>query len=334
MSNSTTPSSVFAAVAMDADRLSRHASGAAGCASLAVTHQEGGDPVVGIAYTVNASAEEEHGVCVLVRGIAGAGEGPRMDPGAAAHVVAFEDVCGLVVSSRPITDPIRHWGDPLPGGSVDYVLDFSSRLDFARSFDLDQTVPRLREMARELGIPTSGRRKHQLASAIRCHPEVHMVADRQERWPAWFGDGQTLVLRADDGPVRAALERLIASLMAGELAVSEARAPLGAALVLYDARDESPQTREQRQARRDWHRERMAELAPVAARLQAGGHRWFFLGRPTETTRDGVTAVRYWLNGTGMGPDGRWGPQPFGWYTLEELAEEKFIADARARAAS
>lgn len=72
----------------------------------------------------------------------------------------------------------------------------------------------------------------------------------------------------------------------------------------------------------------MAKLKPVEEALKAKGYRWYFLGSPKNGFKSlagnkvaDPEETYYWLNGSGQ-------PQPFGWYTREELLAEKFVADA------
>lgn len=72
----------------------------------------------------------------------------------------------------------------------------------------------------------------------------------------------------------------------------------------------------------------MAALDLVKDELRRRGHDWYFLGNPSVLEdSEGQPAVRYWLNGIG----GRDYPQPYGWYTEDELLAEKFADDARER---
>ena len=73
---------------------------------------------------------------------------------------------------------------------------------------------------------------------------------------------------------------------------------------------------------------------PVAAVVKEGpmknawGSAYYFLGNPS--ARHGES-VHYWLNGTSVRmPNGR-SDQPSGWYSLQDLLDEKYMEDARVK---
>lgn len=298
-------------------------------AVLGTLDQPGGDPLVGISYQVDYAYEEEAGAGKLCLAISGEARRYRMSADARDRIAVPADVCALVISERSFEAGSFTWGDPIPGGRTDYASRYDSALEIARNLRLYRPMDELREMARGLGIAPGRLRKEELQERIRQHPDAGEVPDR---WPAWFADGHTLVLRADSGPCHGVLERLRSAVVDGALAITNYQVPFGGGLFLYDARDETSELVEAREARFAWYDERMAELAPVAKELTERGHHWFFLGKPSLMTRDGVKVVCYWLNGSGW-RQGSWERQAYGWYTLDELLAEKFVADAKGRAA-
>lgn len=302
----------------------------AGVAVPGFIDQPGGEPLAGMAYTLDFCAEEEWGAAELRRSLTGGDRVFRIRQRGRVGIVS--DACALILSTGDLDSIEPSWSDPLPGGRADHAERFTARAELTRAIRITGTVQELRARARDLGIRTRGLRKQEVCEAIAAHPRTVAESERPECWPGWFADGRTLVLRADQGPAAEVMEGLREAARAGRLGITNYQVPFGAGLFIYDTRDETREMVAERTARFAWHDQRMAELAPVMKELAARGHSWFFLGRPTESVRDGVRAVRYWLNGTGRRPDGRWGRQPFGWFTLEELLVEKFVADADARA--
>lgn len=296
---------------------------------LAGFEDPAGHMIVGITYRCDYAAEQEYGIGDLRKAITGTN--PRQfttEPAGRAHVRAFDDVNGFVLSVRPLPEHIA-WGDNLPwvdGG--EYTRSWTRRnasvaVDCAR-VPIDRLnwmkVSELRELAAKRGVKPAGRTKAAYIEALTAHAieDVDMTVA-----PAWFQNGKTLIVRADQGSVAKVVGALVDAIAAGTFAIGNASGPFHSGILFYDARDESEQLRREREEQFDWHDARMAELEPVAAQLRADQIRWHFLGNPRE---DADGQVVYWLNGSGQ-------PQPYGWYTLAQLAARTFIDDAEARAA-
>lgn len=303
----------------------------------AFTETPDGVPIAGLVYQTNYRAEEESGVSELRKCITG--DNPRrfrMTRGARDLVGVFEDANAIVLSAHPLPERVR-WGfsECRLGGDDFENYQFHYENARARLQEIDvpaphlATVASLRQLAEEHGLPKPWpRRKAELHAALCEH--LKSRGSHRDRWPGWFHYGSHLVLRAEgDGLAARILRRLRRAAQEGTLGLANGSdSPFATGLFIYDTRDETPGLVANREAAFDWHDARMAELEPVKEELKRKGISWFALGRPTEMERDGEKQVRYWLNGM----SGRDYPQPFGWYTLEELRQLKFISDARERA--
>lgn len=291
-----------------------------------------GSVIGAVCAVTDFAAEEEAGVGDLARTIARSRTDLRMRPGAAAKVTCFADANALAISVADLPRAPR-WGERLPGASADYAERFVRMLPIARGAETTAnrwvSTSELREECRRAGIRPARSRAETLERL-----DAHLAATRPLRtpecWPSDFRGGRTLILRADEGASAIALEGLRRAATDGTLALRAGRALFASGLCCWDGRDEPAFVRAEREAAARRHDAWMADLAPVEAALRARGHRWFFLGNPQPTTLpDGSTAVRYWLNGwQSPGATG----QPYGWYTLEQLRDEQFVADTYARA--
>lgn len=299
--------------------------------------QPGGDPIIGLHYTCDFKAEEEWGVNDLRKAITG--DNPRrfsMTKDGRHHFATFSDVNGLILSTREYEKGHQiKWGDDvseyadspyLVDREPDYVAHYRNWLDYrvnGLSFWIHRkTVAELREEARELSISPLPRRKDDLIEQIN---RAKAPKDAPATWPGWFQNGRQLVFRADDGPTADVLKALQKTAADGHLAIGNGSGPFASGLFIYDARDETQELQDQREAQFDWYDARMAELEPVAKDLEENFLGYYFLGDPKVIdTGDGRKVVRYWLNShtTGHAYDGR---QIFGWFTLEELKDRSFV---------
>lgn len=306
--------------------------------------------VAGLLFQTDYRGEEEYGAAQLLSVLTG--NDPRrvqMLDGTGRYVGRFADVNGFVISTKVLPANTFAWGDDVEthwrgwqapaGWEAPYVTSWSRQLPYTRGDRFAQLVsqgrvlvPELRSRAQQLGLRGLPRKKDELARFILDSAEYKASVLRADVWPAWFTRGTTLVVRADEGPAAVLVDALGDALDAGTFALVSHSGPFHTGLLLFDARDQSPEMIAERNEAQDWVDARMGELEPVQAQLKEWGHRWFFLGKPRE--RDGV--VRYWLNGYGAAAtrDGvTCNGQPWGWYTLAELLEEKFVRDcARAEA--
>ena len=309
-----------------------------------------GTKIAGMVYTLDFRAEEEYGVGDLRKAITGTDPlSVSMMKGAQRHVAAFADAPAIVVATHFLPSQAPAWGDHLtddtwhtPTGTPDYASYWSQALSWVRrdEFTYNAKAGRLsmvdlRAKAKVLGLTNLPRTKDALTDLIVNSAEYAAVLDLPDVWPGWFHNGKELVLRADDGAGRVVIEALQDAIRAGTLAIGTYSGAFASGMFLYDVRDETDAIRKDRKQQVQWYDARMRDLAPVERQLKEWGHKWFFLGKPSEhTTADGQTVVRYWLNGYGasVARDGTsCRRQPWGWYTLAELLDEKFVRDQAAK---
>lgn len=299
------------------------------------TTSEDGWPIVGVSYVTDYRAEEEYGCGDLRRALCG--DSPRrfqMLPDRVDHIGLFADVNAIALSVHPLEHTAPTWGDPIGREGDSYAAHWTRSLPHVQRVpDADHLrwrykMPELRARAKALGITPLPRRKDELLDAIVTHPDLG--AEQPNLWPGWFHQGTALILRADNGPAATIISALRDAARAGTLAIGNASGPFSTGLFISDGADIGPAQQARIDADWDWHDARMAELAPVAAQLKAEGYGYYFLGRPRRdgwTTAAGVesTEVRYWLNGHSVRLEDGTRTQPYGWYTLDELANKAFL---------
>lgn len=304
----------------------------------AVEVHDDGTVVAGMVYRLDYRAEEEHGFGKLVRALSG--DDPRtttLTKAGKRCVARFADVNAIVVATDPLPTRTYAWGDDLRSGvkppkEPDYASRWTRELPYMREDQLARQVQHdhvkmdeLRALAKKYGLTALPRKKADLAEYVLNAPERLATRTLADVWPAWFASGRHLVIRADAGASAVIVDALGDAIDAGHLAIRAYSGPFASGIFLYDGRDESAATHTKRREAADWHDARMAELKPVADKLKADGRNWYFLGNPREG-EGGV--VRYWLNGAsgGVSKSGiSFTGQPFGWFTLDELRDERFI---------
>lgn len=156
------------------------------------------------------------------------------------------------------------------------------------------------------------------------------AATDAESRPAWFHNGELLVLRKTDDLFGEVLQRLVEAADAGFLVVGGGAVGFGSGFSLFDSRDLTQAQIDKISEANRWHREQMEALKPVAEIVEQGpmSNRWgmayYALHNPSIIGGE----VKYWLNGASVTfPNGR-SDQPYGWYTLQELLDEKYMIDA------
>lgn len=250
------------------------------------------DPALGIVYQCDFRCEEESGATEIARAVLNAADPASFFAREAAR--RRDPEAGSAVTQGRVTQA------QLVHSDKDVVV-FSTR-------------PR-------------GAYPHELATAKKYLAD-RTVADEHEPLlhPGWFHTGRCLVLPRTHDVFGEVLELLVDAARDGSLAVGGGTGGIGAGFSLFDERDISEEKRAQVAAANDERAEDLAALAPAAEAVKAK-HGYYALGSPRR--QDGVT--RYWLNGSGVAlSDGRQA-QPFGWYTVEELLAEKYIADMEER---
>lgn len=297
--------------------------------------------VMGLTYTADFRAEEERGSVLLRAAFAAASAPGTLQHDLAqlegtAHGKYTQDQLIEVGTDHLalIIEPKYHYHDQQIARARRYLLEETPRVrtNTSRWEYERKTVPELREMARrqQVAIPSRAKKAEIITTLAAAAP-----VDRPTIYPAWLHHGDMLVLpRGTDDEFGQIVDKLIDAAHAGTLVVGGmGPAVFTSGLTLLDERDLDQASKQRVIDAKIWHLGRMAELAPVEAELTERGHRFMFLGNPDDRNIDGQTAVRYWLNGFGSDRHGLDYPQPFGWYTLEELLAEKFVIDARERRA-
>lgn len=310
-----------------------------------------GVAISGLCWCSDYRSEEEYGARDLRKLIMGKVAGQLTPtPDAHRYVAKFSDVRAIVLATRPLPDRPLVWGehiidepwwDGTKRPAPQYCLDFERRASYTRGdwsqrFDLERLkVTELRERAREAGVTgTLPRTKAALVNAIVARNPV----PTPNRWPAWFHDGQTLVIRIDDEPdgttsvAGRVLDALIDAVDAGTLALGDGSGPFSTGLFIHDSRDITPALSDAVQAVAAWDAEQMQAVAPIERKLRREGMAIYHLGsprpggwqrgaqtivksgEPRTTIREGGT-TRYWLNASLPNRGG----QMFGWFTIDEL---------------
>ncbi len=241
----------------------------------------------GLSFRTDYAAEQEWGVGDLRKALIG--DDWRMNEEAANHIAVCSDRTAFALSARPLEVREFKWGEHVEMCFGDYQAEYRQAWDRWRS--------------------------------------------RRERFPAlsdhdnyaWFDTGRTLVVRADSGPAADTVSYLCQAIGKGSLGLGSASGPFHTGLLIYDSDDETEALINHRRLQQEWHDEQMVALAPIAQQLESEGYRPYFLGKPTEITRYGVTEVRYWLNGEmWVRTDGS-RSQCAGWWTLDELRTKAFL---------
>ena len=260
-----------------------------------------GPPVVGISYRTDYRYEEEAGVGHLRRALTGIN--PRQFhslPNASEYISYFSDASGLILHTEPVGGQVVKWGDPiitnarwgssLPGS--EYARNNSMRaiIQMGGNYDwiLDARVPELRQRAKELNIKPMPSKADDLRLAI-----ATAESGPQREYPAYFEDGNCLILKADGGVVKAIMDALVDAAKAGTLGIGDGSGPFATGLFLYDARDETIGLRAKIDADFAWYDARMAELQVELDRLSEDGYSWRYFGSPL-LHDDGVTT--YFVN--------------------------------------
>lgn len=158
------------------------------------------------------------------------------------------------------------------------------------------------------------------------------------RQAGWFHFGSVIVFEKREGLFTEVLQKLVEAAKVGQLVVGNGGiGAFGSGFSFFDGRDLTDEAKEQISASNRWYREHMEALKPVAAVVQEGpmksywGGAYYFLGKPTLfDSFEGV--VKYWLNGQSVKFPNGVSLQPSGYYSLQELLDEKYMEDAAERA--
>lgn len=297
--------------------------------------------VMGLTYHTDFRTEEEHGAVLLRAAFAAASAQGTLQHDLAQledtpHGKYTQDQLIEVGTDylALIIEPKNHYHERQISQARSYLTESTPRVrtNTSRWEYERKTIPELREMARQqkVVIPSRAKKAEMVTTLAAAAP-----VDRPTIYPAWLHYGDMLVLPRGTGDrFDQIVDTLISAAHAGTLVVGGiGPAVFTSGVTLFDERDLDQASKEQVIDHKIWYLDRMAELAPIEAELTARGHCFIFLGNPDTRSIDGHAAVRYWLNGFSSGRHELDYPQPFGWYTLEELLAEKFVSDARERKA-
>ena len=307
------------------------------------------DPLLGITYKCDFRAEEESGAASMTDLFTRTADTSSFLAQQRAKTDAFADIAAphekkphlpQGVTQADLIDQnndVVAFASTLPLHAVERQIKQAKQFirssePYARGLP---SVPRslwrssrdeLRRMAKERGMKRySSMKRNDLMYAIHHHdhadlPETHVH-------PGWFHFGTLLVLPRTDDVFGAVLERLIDATQAGFLSVGNSIG-FGTGFSFFDERDLSAEAKTVIAREHDQYCEDMEALRPVAETVrQKHGYRSITRPRRDE---DGVT--RYLLDGpTTWLPSGRLS-HPFGWYSAQELLDEKYIQDAEVKA--
>jgi len=321
-------------------------------ATIILVENEGGEPLLGIQYSGDFRYEEEEGArnmaevftrtgaadnffsqeYLLTEDNKGLSEGTKQ----ADLVINTDQLVGFATSAN-IYDLRRELASGL-GQARKGENSISGKSELRYQF-WDFTVAELKQKAKDRGI--KGYSKLNRDGLIQLLVDFEHAASQegtsQERYTqaGGFHDGQVLVFEKLPGLFTDILEKLVEAAQAGQLVVgSGGIGAFGTGFSFFDARDLTEAAKEKISAQNRWYREQMELLKPVAAVVKEGpmknawGSAYYFLGNPLKR-EDGH--IDYWLNGTGVKlPNGR-AEQPTGWYSLQELLDEKYMDDVRAK---
>ena len=325
--------------------------------TLGVSDTPDGVPIVGVTYASDFRSEEETGPAELRKAFGVSGHSYAMSREGRGHFGVFtglpEGAGSLILSVRPIafeqqwghdiatkTGPVdaqESWLNAVAHGSLDqdvknggyyrdlYDSHYTNTLGYVQELpDLSRygTMERIRAAAEKIGIPGPfPRKKADLIEYVMHHPVRLAKAVNSSAWPGWFHHGDVLVLRADRGIVADTLRLLVRAAQNETLAFGGGSQLFGSGMSFYDGMDVGPKLEQERRDAAAWYDLEMKKLEPVKEELKKRGFSWYYLGGPKK--RDNGDTI-YWLNGSGQ-------PQPFGWYTREQLLAEAFVADAEEK---
>lgn len=321
-------------------------------ATLILAENEGGDPILGIQYSCDFRYEEEEGARNMAESFTRAG---AADNFFSQEYLLTENNRGLLEATKQadlVIDTDQLVGFVAAPHTYDLRRELASGLGQARKGEnsisgkselryqfWNFTVAELKQKAKDRGI--KGYSKLNRDGLIQILVDFEHAAAQggavEERYTqaGGFHDGAVLVFEKLPGLFTEVLEKLVEAAKAGQLVVgSGGVGAFGSGFSFFDARDLTEEAKAAITAQNAWYREQMELLKPVAAVVKEGpmknawGSAYYFLGNPS--ARHGES-VHYWLNGTSVRmPNGR-SDQPSGWYSLQDLLDEKYMEDARVK---
>lgn len=318
-------------------------------AAVILADNAGGDPLVGIQYSCDFRSEEETGAGDMASTFT-----RTSDPEGffAKEYLLQEKNLGLfeVVTQSDLvieTDTHIAFAAKLRIYNAEDELDraakflveandwFDGRSKLRRNY-WHSTAAEMRDEAKARGLKGYSKLKVKELENLLVDDDFAKLnagqpAEEITTQPGWFHFGSLLVFEKKEGLFGEVLQRLVDAAKAGHLAVGGGGiGAFGSGFSFFDARELTEQAKEEISSNNRWYREQMDNLKPVAAIVEQGpmrsswGSAYFALGSP-RLTEDGT--IKYWLNGNSVKfPNGR-SSQPSGWYSLQELLDEKYIKD-------
>jgi len=320
-------------------------------ANIVLLDNEGADPIVGIQYQCDFRAEEEMGVGKMRELFARtaapesfitqehiANGGSTIEGLSQAQLVLETDDLICFAADQYIYDVDRELESAkryLADARLAAEIDFKDRMKLNR-----MSVANLKSLAKSLGLKGYSKlSKRELIPAVgeaqkqAANKAAGIEPGEAVEQPGWFHNGSLLVFEKREGLFGEILGELLEAARVGQLLVGGGNiGPFGSGFTLLDARDMSEELKASVTAANSWRREQEKALEPVAEIVKQGpmknswGSAYYFLGKPTKF--DGWDEVKFWLNGNGVKfPNGRT-DQPSGYYSLQELLDEKYMVDA------
>lgn len=308
---------------------------------LMTVDQEGGEPLVGIAYRADYKCEEETGLNDMTTRLTGsAAEGSffrterEKEHGVDNFASRFAQIDFVHQTDRFVvfaTTPNPLGLERSLAHGAAFIGHNDSRaagLDWRVQSDIEfATVTELKAMAKESGLTGYSKLGKTDLQRLILADKIAALAPTNAH-AAWFQTGDFLVIPRTNDLFGEVLDLLVDAATEGYLAVGGSGvAAFASGFSFFDERDLSDVSKESIATANDEHREDMAALAPVAEMVKARLGTYYAL-HPNRW-EDGTT--KYFLNGGSVIlPSGN-RAQPYGWYTLEELRDEKYITDADER---
>lgn len=310
-------------------------------ASLFLVENEGGDPLLGIKYHCDARSEEETGSGQMSTSFTQTAD---KDSFVAKEYLLQDNNSGLSAYKQA---ELVFAGENYVAFSSDIYASkdrLKAELPHAIAFirnaerystgiaDIERklwrkTVAELKAQAKELGLKGYSKLKRaelENALAKKIQEASGVVIPESYTQPAWFHYGSFLIFERKAGTVFAeVLDKLVEAAQAGALIVGGGSIGFGSGFSFFDSRDLSQESVERIHNQNVWYREQMALLAPVAEIVKKK-HGYYALGSPNQFSEG---PVKYWLNGHSLRAATGRSHQPYGWYTLQELKDEKYLED-------
>lgn len=314
-------------------------------AALCLAEDKGGDPALGLKYQCDFRSEEETGTGQMTESFT---RTAAKESFIASEYLLSENNKGLSEYRQSdlvfSNEAVVVFASRIYSQAVDSTNQLESALEFIRNQERyssglatiqrnfwRMTVSELKAKAKEAGLKGYSKMKRselEDALAKKIQENDGIVPEESYSQPAWFHYGDFLIIERKAGTVFAeVLDHLVAAAKEGYLVVGGGGFGFGSGFSFFDSRDFSKAFTDEVHASNIWHREQMELLKPVAEIVKKK-HGYYALGRPSMHSGE----VKYWLNGHSVRAATGRGCQPFGWYTLRELKDEKYMEDMEVNA--